>query len=94
MPQCDNPNCCLSHSSCCHVGPHSFCDKHKDKEPVPAGMGYGWICPVCGRGMSPYATVCHCKSPPFTVTCSTSWSETMYKNGFMDLDLAHKMMKE
>lgn len=30
----------------------------------------GWICPVCGRGLSPWTTVCPCKGyPKMEVTC-------------------------
>ena len=30
----------------------------------------GWICPVCGRGVSPYTNVCPCKPfPQPKVTC-------------------------
>lgn len=32
----------------------------------------GWICPVCGRGLSPYATTCPCKGwveGKWEVTC-------------------------
>lgn len=40
-------------------------------EPKPVGIfNYGWICPVCGRGNSPYTSSCPCRpSPPFTITC-------------------------
>lgn len=30
----------------------------------------GWICPVCGRGLSPYTSVCPCKMGlGWEVTC-------------------------
>ena len=32
---------------------------------------YGWICPVCGRGLSPYTNVCPCKGwdKGWKITC-------------------------
>ena len=32
----------------------------------------GWICPVCGRGMSPYESYCNCNGNKFT----PSWPVT------------------
>ena len=31
----------------------------------------GWICPICGRGLSPYTSVCPCKETGkgWEVTC-------------------------
>ena len=25
------------------------------------GSIYGWICPICGKGISPYTSYCNCK---------------------------------
>ena len=35
--------------------------------PTESGM-VGWTCPVCGRGLSPFTTVCSCKDK-WEVTC-------------------------
>ena len=40
-----------------------FCPKEiqiPESEPAPAGGLMGWICPVCGRGLSPYTSSCPC----------------------------------
>lgn len=35
----------------------------------PAGL-QGWVCPVCGRGLSPFTQFCPCKGyPEMKVTC-------------------------
>lgn len=32
---------------------------------------YGWVCPVCGRGLSPYTVVCPCANDgkDWEITC-------------------------
>ena len=30
---------------------------------------YGWICPVCGRGNSPFTTTCICRPVNTQITC-------------------------
>lgn len=37
--------------------------------PVPQGFGWqGWVCPVCGRGLAPWVSVCPCMSKGFEIT--------------------------
>ena len=38
-------------------------------EPSHNGL-IGWVCPVCGRGLSPYTTVCPCQNQKgWEITC-------------------------
>lgn len=43
-----------------------------DKPPSAQPMQIGWICPVCGRGLSPLTMVCHCQNGKgWEITCKT-----------------------
>ena len=34
------------------------------------GGRFGWVCPICGRGLSPYTNVCPCQNGKgWEVTC-------------------------
>jgi hypothetical protein len=48
--------------------PYCTCGGKKE-EPKQYFGQVGWICPVCGMGLSPFTTSCPCKTPPFVVTC-------------------------
>lgn len=43
-------------------------------------MIYGWICPVCGKGVSPYTSYCNCKFNEYSISNSTpnSTSDSAY----------------
>ena len=43
----------------CHA-----CKAELDTQQTFAPMSYGWICPVCGKALSPYTSVCNHGQPP------------------------------
>jgi len=49
--------------------------RRADKDEGPAigkpVANYGWICPVCGRGNSPYTSTCSCQQWNQGVTCTS-----------------------
>ena len=58
--------------------------------PMPQGLGkQGWICPICGRGVSPWVDICPCQRIE-NVAHGTS---TGIK-GFADVDECMKWVKE
>lgn len=41
--------------------------------PVPQGFGsQGWTCPVCGRGLAPWISMCPCMSKNLEITYGTT----------------------
>ena len=40
----------------------------KFQQTTPEYKPTGWICPVCGRGLSPFTSVCPCKDK-WEITC-------------------------
>ena len=49
------------------VIPEDTIEEHKD---IALGGPVGWICPVCGRGQSPYSTYCPCRGwQTHEITC-------------------------
>ena len=45
-------------------------------ETVNKPVQYGWICPVCGRGNSPFTNTCPCKPINWNLTCGPWWRYT------------------
>jgi len=48
------------------TGEHTGLNDVFEKDNLP--KMYGWICPVCGRGLSPYTTSCPC-TEKWEITC-------------------------
>lgn len=48
----------------------------KEEEPKLLFPNYGWICPVCGKGLSPYVRECDCWTPKIISSTTLSNSTT------------------
>ena len=44
--------------------------------PLPDAFGkeYGWICPVCGKGLAPWVSMCPCHSKVNTIGTKTNFT--------------------
>jgi hypothetical protein len=54
------------------INPPKWCECPKTPvDPVIKNVyyNYGWICPVCGAGLSPFTSQCPCKFPTYKITC-------------------------
>ena len=63
------PNDCLGDD--CDNGAVIHIKEAPTIEAVPSYSGLiGWVCPVCGRGLSPYTAVCPCQNQKgWEITC-------------------------
>jgi hypothetical protein len=53
--------------------------------PLPGfGKQEGWICPVCGRGLSPWTSFCPCQSD-FKITYGTSTGSDVDLSEYQDM---------
>ena len=44
----------------------------------------GWVCPICGRGLSPWTSECPCYVNKNNSNTTTTTSTTMY-SGYIDI---------
>lgn len=77
----------------------SECERSKivtSDMPLPQGFGKqeGWICPVCGRGLSPWTSFCPCQSD-FKITYGTSTGGDVDLSEYQDMmDRIQKVLDE
>ena len=48
---------------------NGLCNECENNQKIKASPIYGWVCPVCGRGNSPYTTTCPCQPMKLDITC-------------------------
>ena len=51
-----------------NINNDGLCSNCRNKFPNVVGLS-GWICPVCGRGNSPYTAICPCRPLENRITC-------------------------
>ena len=63
--------------------------------PMPHGFGEqkGWICPVCGRGVAPWADYCPCQSD-WKITYGTSTTEEVLREYQDMMDHMNKVLED
>jgi len=76
--QSTGQHCCACEIVCYHIGPPSFCEKHKYSDitfPKPEfpllPSTKGWICPRCSSVYSPTQNECWKCNGPAKPTCNT-----------------------
>lgn len=42
------------------------------EEPNKSNGMVGWICPVCGKGLSPWTSECSCRGSKLEITCNAT----------------------
>ena len=58
-------------------------EEEKENKNKPVGP-YGWICPVCGKGLAPWVSVCGCVQPQYITTVNTAiFPKYYYENEFL-----------
>lgn len=60
---------------------------------------YGWICPVCGKGLAPWVSACSCREMPvdnkITVSCTPgSQYEEALLNAYAKSSLEHILLDD
>ena len=62
------------HCPSCSFAVNDLVYRPSEWKPFPQGFGKqeGWICPVCGRGVAPWADVCPCQGSEMKITYGTS----------------------
>lgn len=62
------------HCPSCNMAINDLVYRPSEWKPFPQDFGKqeGWICPVCGRGLSPWTSFCPCQGSEMKITYGTS----------------------
>ena len=62
------------HCPSCNMEINDLVYRPSEWKPFPQSFGgqKGWICPVCGRGVAPWADVCPCRQDAGVINVATT----------------------
>lgn len=74
------------HCPSCNTTVNDLVYRPSEWKPFPQGFGKqeGWICPVCGRGLSPWTSFCPCQSD-WKITYGTGTAGDVDLSGYQDM---------